>query len=110
MANLAPEKPCFIKSGHRAGGPGGELVVGEPWHLAYSAAAWGSVAAQTLLGAFITYLTWMWLLRHYPATRVASFAFLRSIFGPLFAVTLLGERPSMQLSLALAGVVVGIGL
>ena len=111
MANLAPEKTLFYQIGATAlVAPVVSWWWGEPWRLAYSAAAWGSVAAQAFLGAFITYLTWMWLLRHYPATRVASFAFLTPIFGLLFAVTLLGERPSMQLLLALAGVVVGIGL
>jgi len=111
MANLTPEKTLFYQIGVTTlAAPLVSLWWGEPWGFMYSAQAWGSVAAQALLGAFVTYLTWMWLLRHYPATRVAAFAFLTPIFGLLFAVTLLGERPSLQLLLALGGVVLGIGL
>ena len=72
--------------------------------------AWLSLAVQTAVGAFATYLTWMWLLRHYPATRMASFTFLSPVFALLFGVGLLGEALSLQLIVALTGVAVGIAL
>lgn len=82
----------------------------EPWQLSYSAAAWGSVLLQAIVGAFVTYLTWMWLLRHYPATRMAAFTFLTPVFALVFGVGLLGESLSAQLLLALSGVALGIWL
>jgi drug/metabolite transporter (DMT)-like permease len=50
------------------------------------------------------------LLRHYPATRMASFTFLSPVFALTFGVALLGEPLSPQLVTALSGVAVGIWL
>jgi drug/metabolite transporter (DMT)-like permease len=86
------------------------LALGETWSLDYSMLAWGSLALQTVVGAFATYLTWMWMLRHYPATQMATFSFLTPVFALVFGVLLLGEALTLQLVLALMGVVVGITL
>ncbi|TFZ01871.1 DMT family transporter [Ramlibacter humi] len=86
------------------------LAWGEPWSFSYSAQAWGSLAAQTIIGAFASYLAWMWLLRHYPATQMASFTFLTPVFALVFGVVLLHEPLTVQLMLALAGVAAGIVL
>ncbi|MBK0391402.1 DMT family transporter [Ramlibacter algicola] len=86
------------------------LALGETWSLAYSAHAWGSLAAQTLVGAFASYLVWMWMLRHYPATQMSSFTFLTPVFALVFGVALLSEPLTLQLVLALAGVAAGIVL
>ena len=84
--------------------------LGESWTFSYSAMAWGSIALQTVVGAFASYLTWMWLLRHYPATQLSSFVFLTPVFALLFGVGLLGEALTVQLVLALVGVAAGIVL
>ncbi len=86
------------------------LALGETWSLDYSSLAWGSLALQTVVGAFASYLTWMWMLRHYPATQMATFSFLTPVFALVFGVLLLGEALTPQLVLALVGVVVGITL
>jgi drug/metabolite transporter (DMT)-like permease len=86
------------------------LVLGEPWGLSYSAWAWTSIALQTVVGAFASYLAWMWLLRHYPATQMSSFTFLTPLFALVFGVVLLKEPLTAQLIVALAGVAVGIVL
>jgi drug/metabolite transporter (DMT)-like permease len=86
------------------------LAMSEPWGLHYSAAAWWSLGLQTVVGAFASYLTWMWLLRHYPATRMASFTFLTPVFALVFGVGLLGETLSWQLVVAIVGVGAGIWL
>ena len=67
-------------------------------------------ALQTVIGAFASYLAWMWLLRHYPATQLSSFTFLTPVFALVFGVALLDEPLSLQLMLALVGVGVGIVL
>jgi drug/metabolite transporter (DMT)-like permease len=85
-------------------------ALGEPWTLAYSGHAWFSLGLQTLIGAFASYLVWMWLLRHYPATRVSSFTFLTPLFALVFGVLLLSEPLTLRLALALAGVALGIVL
>jgi drug/metabolite transporter (DMT)-like permease len=90
--------------------PALSLLMGETRGVSYSAYAWFSIALQTGIGAFASYLAWMWLLRHYPATRIASFTFLTPVFALVFGVALLGEPLTPQLLLALAGVGLGVVL
>ena len=78
------------------------LALGETWSLHYSAYAWVSLAVQTVIGAFASYLAWMWMLRHYPATQMSSFTFLTPLFALVFGVVLLNEPLTLQLVLALA--------
>ena len=86
------------------------LALGETWSFDYSALAWGSVFLQTAVGAFASYLAWMWMLRHYPATQMSTFTFLTPLFALVFGVVLLGEPLTLQLVLALLGVAAGIVL
>jgi len=85
-------------------------ALNEPWSLTYSAQAWGSMGVQTVVGAFASYLTWMWLLRHYPATQMATFTFLTPMFALVLGVVLLGEPLTWRLLVALLGVAFGIVL
>lgn len=111
MATISAEKTLFYQVGVTAiVAPLLSLALGETWSLQYSAYAWGSLAAQTIIGAFASYLAWMWLLTHYPATRMASFTFLTPVFALVFGAAVLHEPLTTQLMLALAGVAVGIVL
>lgn len=84
--------------------------LGESWRLDYSAFAWGSMLLQTAVGAFASYLAWMWLLGHYPATRITVFVFLTPLFALLFGALWLGEPVTLNLVIALALIAVGIAL
>jgi drug/metabolite transporter (DMT)-like permease len=86
------------------------LALGETWSFGYSAWAWTSIALQTAVGAFASYLAWMWLLRHYPATLMSSFTFLTPVFALVLGVALLEEPLTVQLVAALLGVAAGIVL
>lgn len=111
LSNAIAEKTLFYQVGVTAlVAPLLSLALGETWSLSYSAQAWGSLGLQTAVGAFASYLTWMWLLRHYPATQMSSFTFLTPVFALVFGVLLLGEHLTLQLTLALVGVAVGIVL
>ena len=111
LSNASAEKTLFYQVGVTAlVAPLLSLALGETWSLSYSAQAWGSLGLQTAVGAFASYLTWMWLLRHYPATQMSSFTFLTPVFALVFGVLLLGEHLTLQLTLALVGVAVGIVL
>jgi drug/metabolite transporter (DMT)-like permease len=111
MATISAEKTLFYQVGVTAAvAPFISLALGETASLHYSAYAWGSLAAQTAVGAFASYLTWMWLLRHYPATQMSSFTFLTPVFALVFGVALLNEPLTTQLVLALCGVAVGLVL
>jgi drug/metabolite transporter (DMT)-like permease len=76
----------------------------------WSAFATSSIALQTVVGAFASYLVWMWLLGRYPATKLSAFAFFTPVFALLFGAWWLGETITLGLVAALMGVAVGIVL
>jgi drug/metabolite transporter (DMT)-like permease len=86
----------------------GALWLGEPWPRSLSLMAGASLAYQTVIVVFASYLLWFWLIRHYPATRLAAFTLLTPVFGLLLGVLLLDEPLTLRLLLALAGVAVGM--
>jgi drug/metabolite transporter (DMT)-like permease len=69
-----------------------------------------SLAYQVIVVAFLSYLTWFWLLTRYMASRLSVFSFLTPIFGVAFGVVLLGESLTTRFMIASALVVIGIGL
>ena len=70
--------------------------------------AWTSLVVQAVIGAFASYLAWMWLLGRYPATKLSSFVFLTPVFALVFAAMWLGEPITIRLVVAL--VLVGVGI
>lgn len=109
MASASAEKTLFYQVAvTTVVAPLLSLALGESWSFHYSTFAWTSLAVQTVAGAFVSYLTWMWLLRHYPATRMSSFTFLTPVFALVFGVAMLHEPLTVHLVLALTGVAAGI--
>jgi drug/metabolite transporter (DMT)-like permease len=87
---------------------GGAAAVGAPLPARLSVLAWSSLAFQVVVVTFASYLVWFWLVRHYPATRLASFTLLTPVFGLLAGALLLGEPVTLRLATALVAVTVGI--
>lgn len=111
LSTVSAEKTLFYQLAVTAAVvPVLSLLRGEAWSLNYSAYAWFSIFLQCVIGAFVSYLAWMWLLRHYPATRISSFTFLTPLIALVFGVVLLKEALTVQLVLALVGVALGIVL
>lgn len=93
--------------------PVASLALGESWSVlgtpgAISGMAWASIAYQTLGVAFVSYLTWFWLITRYPAGRLSAFSFLTPLFGMLAGGLLLGEP--LTPGLMVAGVLVAVGI
>lgn len=86
------------------------LAMGEVWTWSFSPFAVTSILIQTVLGAFVSFLAWMWMLGRYPATKMSAFVFLTPIFALLFGAWWLGEPVTAGLITALALVAVGIVL
>ena len=86
------------------------LVLGETWRWHFSAFAITSLALQTVVGAFASYLAWMWMLGRYPVTKVSVFVFLTPLFALLFGTLWLHESVTPGLLAALATVAAGIVL
>jgi drug/metabolite transporter (DMT)-like permease len=84
--------------------------LGESWSQPWSGFAIGSMATQTVVGAFASYLIWMWMLGRYPATKLSVFVFLTPLFALLFGNLWLGEAVTLTMALALGLVALGIVL
>ena len=90
--------------------PALSLGLGEAWVWQFSAFGIVSLALQTVIGAFASYLAWMWMLGRYPATKISVFVFFTPLFALLFGAAWLGERVTPGLLGALAMVALGIVL
>ena len=111
LVRASPEKMLFYQVAVSAAVlPLLSLALGEAWVWRWSAFAATSLAVQTLVGAFASYLVWMWLLAHYPATRISAFVFLTPIFALMAGALWLGEPVTLPLLASLAGVAAGIVL
>jgi drug/metabolite transporter (DMT)-like permease len=111
LAGLRAEKLLFYQVAVGALAlPFLSLSLGEPWVWHFSAFAATSMLLQTVVGAFVSYLAWMWMLGHYPATRLSVFVFLTPLFALLFGSLWLNETITPTLVAALVLVAVGIVL
>ena len=111
VARLSPEKLLLYQVAHSALClPLVAWVMGEDLSLNYSLLAWASILIQAVLGAFGSYLIWMWLLGRYQATQLSTFAFLTPVFALIFSTLWLGEPLTAPLLVALVGVALGIVL
>jgi drug/metabolite transporter (DMT)-like permease len=86
------------------------FLMGEPGITAPTPSVLLAMAYQTVIVAFVSYLTWFWLLTRFLASRLMVFSFLTPLFGVLFGVLLLGEHLSAQFGFAALLVVAGIVL
>lgn len=111
LARISPEKLLFYQVGTGAVTlPWLSLALGEPWRWSFSPFAISSLLIQTVIGAFGSYLAWMWMLGRYPATRVSVFVFLTPVFALAFGTLWLKEPVTLHLVVALALVAAGIVL
>lgn len=111
IARVSAEKALFYQVSVSAVAlPLLSLALGETWVWHWSAFAATSLALQTVVGAFASYLAWMWLLVHYPATKISAFVFLTPIFALVMGALWLHEPVTPSLVLALALVAAGIVL
>jgi drug/metabolite transporter (DMT)-like permease len=86
------------------------LWAGRPLPASLSALAWSSMLFQVVGVTAVSYLVWFWLIRRYPATRLASFTLLTPVLGLVLGATLLGEPVTLRLAVAVATVAAGIVL
>lgn len=111
VSTLSAEKALFYQVGvSTCVLPLASWAMAESWPQTLSHFAYLSIALQTVVGAFMSYLVWMWLLRNYPATRLNAFVFLTPVFALLTGAVWLGEPITADLLLALCGVAAGIVL
>ena len=111
LAKISAEKRLFYQLAVSAVTfPLLSLALGEAWVWHFSPFAVTSLLLQTVVGAFASYLAWMWMLGRYPATKVSVFVFLTPLFALLFGALWLKEIVTPGLLAALAAVALGIVL
>ena len=111
LVRIAPEKLLFYQLAVSAlTFPILSLALGEVWVWHFSPFAITSLVLQTAVGAFASYLAWMWMLGRYPATKISVFVFFTPLFALLFGALWLKENITPGLLAALAMVAVGIVL
>lgn len=54
-------------------------------------AAWWTLAFQTVIVSFASFLAWFWLLRRYLVSRLGVLSFMTPIFGVALGALLLNE-------------------
>ena len=69
-----------------------------------------SLAFQTVVISFASYLAWFALLRTYLASRLSVLAFMTPMFGVVFGVAVLGERLDLGFLLGALMILAGIAL
>jgi drug/metabolite transporter (DMT)-like permease len=111
LTRVSAEKLLFYQLAVSAAAfPVLSLALGEVWVWQFSRFAITSLLLQTVVGAFASYLAWMWMLGRYPATKISVFVFLTPLFALLFGTLWLGEQVTSGLLVALGMVAVGIVL
>ncbi len=111
LSKVAAEKLLFYQLGVSAAVlPLASVALGEVWVWQFSAFAAASLLLQTVVGAFASYLVWMWMLTRYPATKMSVFVFLTPVFALLFGALWLKEVVTPGVVFALGAVAVGIVL
>ena len=109
LATISPAKVLFYQLAVSAVLlPICSLAFGEPFAASLTPVIIACLVYQALWVAFITYLVWFWLIRHYPVSRLSAFAFFTPLFGVLAGALLLGEPVTAHLLTAL--VLVGTGI
>ena len=88
--------------------PLASILMGEAGIVSLSATALASLAFQSIVIAFASYLAWFWLLTRYLAGRLSVLSFLTPMFGVLCGVVFLREPLSGYF--ALAAILVGAGI
>ncbi len=111
LAQIAPSRTLLYQLSVSAVVlPLGSLALNEPGIVKLTFVAVTSLLYQTVWIASITYLAWFWLIRHYPAPRLASFSFLAPLFGVMAGWWILDEPVTAGLMLAMVLVAAGIYL
>ncbi len=111
LARVSAEKLLFYQLAFSAlMFPVLSLALGEVWTWHFSPFAMASMTLQTVVGAFASYLVWMWMLGRYPATKISVFVFFTPLFALLFGSLWLKEAVTPSLLAALGFVALGIVL
>jgi drug/metabolite transporter (DMT)-like permease len=109
LSSASATKTLFYQLGISALAlPFASILAGEPGIIALTPKVVASLAYQSVIVAFASYLAWFWLLTRYLAGRLAVFSFLTPLFGVAFGVIFLSEP--LSATFLAAALLVGAGI
>lgn len=109
LNKMSPEKLLFYQVAMSTISlPFLSLALGESWTMELTTFSVSSLIIQTVLGAFISYLAWMWLLSRYPATKMSGFVFLTPVAAVMVGNLWLHEAITLPLIGGLVLVAIGM--
>ena len=85
-------------------------LMNEPGVIALTALTIASIAYQSVIVAFCSFLMWFWMLTRYSAGGLAVFTFLTPLVGVAAGAIVLGDPISARLFWGMAAVALGIAL
>lgn len=83
-------------------------LMGQHVGISMTGIVWGSLLFQSVIVAFLCFLTWFWMLRRYLASRLSVFSFLTPLFGVGFGVLLLNDPIGVRFAIGAALVMTGV--
>lgn len=111
LARLGSNKVLLYQlAGSAIAFPLAAWTVGEPGVGRLTPLILAGLTYQTVVVAGLSYVGWFWLIKHYPATRLAVFSFMTPVFGVLAGWLLLDEALTTSVMGAMALVGSGIVL
>jgi drug/metabolite transporter (DMT)-like permease len=87
------------------------LALGEESRLhlaAMSLTSWGAFTYLTVIGSLVAFPTYIWLLKHNPPARVATYAYVNPVVAVLAGWLVLGESLQLRLLLAVPVLIGGV--
>ncbi len=110
LARAAPEQQLLYQTAVSAVLLVGAAPLFGPAIRGMTPELWAMFGFQVVFVVSIGFLTWFWILKHYPASDMASFGFLTPLSGVLFGWLILDERITAVILVSLAMVGTGIVL
>jgi drug/metabolite transporter (DMT)-like permease len=88
----------------------GSLVTGELPRATFTADALLAVGYLVVVGSFVGFTSYVWLLRVAPISLVATYAYVNPVVAVVLAWLILGEAITLQMAIAGGAVVVAVAL
>ena len=110
LANASPLKTSFYQLLIAGVILGGFTFFNREATVHFTPIAIASLLFQTIVVAFMSYLTWFWLLTKYLASRLMLLSLMTPLFGVIFGHTLLGDPVNSHFAVGTSLVLGGIAL
>jgi drug/metabolite transporter (DMT)-like permease len=86
------------------------LAMGDHRRATWNLTAWGAIAYLVVFGSWVGYSAYIWLLRHVPTSKVATYAYVNPVVAVFLGWAFLGESVDSHLLAGAAIIVPAVAL